>query len=63
MALFTKSALSNFCRQKCATLSFWSGVKMDLKGKDRKVLDWVDMLQERGRRWVVLNTVMNLRVP
>jgi len=42
--------------------TFGPVLKWILKKKDRKVLDWIDRLQERGRRRVVLNTVMNLRV-
>ena len=63
MALFTRCALCNFCRQKCATLNVWSCVKMDLTKSDRKVLDWIDMGQERDRRRATVNSVMNLRVP
>jgi hypothetical protein len=26
-------------------------------------MDWIDLTQDRGRWWAVVNTVMNLRVP
>jgi hypothetical protein len=26
-------------------------------------MDWIDMAQDRDRWWVVVNAVMNLRVP
>ena len=27
------------------------------------VMDWVDLAQERDRRWALVNPVMNFRVP
>jgi hypothetical protein len=26
-------------------------------------MDWIDMAQDRGRWWAVVNAVMNLRIP
>jgi hypothetical protein len=26
-------------------------------------MDWIDLAQERDRRWAVVNAVMNLQVP
>jgi len=26
-------------------------------------VDWIDKAQDRDKRWAVVNTVMNLRVP
>jgi len=43
--------------------TFGPVLKCILKKKDRKVLDWIDMLQKRGRRRAILSRVMNFRVP
>jgi hypothetical protein len=37
-------------------------IKMDLEEVGWGV-DWINLLQEKGGRWAVLNAVMNLRVP
>jgi hypothetical protein len=37
--------------------------KMDLREVGSWGMDWIDLPQGRGRWWVVVNAVMNLRVP
>ena len=38
-------------------------IKMGLKELGWESMDWVDMAQDRERRWALVNAVMNLRVP
>jgi hypothetical protein len=37
-------------------------IKMDLPEIGWEIIDWIDLAQDRDRRWAVVNTVMNLRV-
>ena len=62
--LYLQAALSLTSVGKNAQHStFVPVLKWVLKISDRKVQDWIEMLQERDRRRSVVNTVMNLRVP
>jgi hypothetical protein len=38
-------------------------IKMDLQDVGWGGMDWIDLAQDRGRWWVLVNPVMNLRVP
>jgi hypothetical protein len=38
-------------------------IKMDLREIGWDGMDWIDLVQDRGRWRVLVNTVMNLRVP
>jgi hypothetical protein len=38
-------------------------IKMDLREIEWDGMDWIDMAQDREQRKVIVNTVMNLRVP
>lgn len=35
-------------------------IKMDHKGIDRVVVDWVNVIQDRGKWWAVLKMVMTI---
>jgi len=38
----------------------------NIKGDLQEVewgMDWIDLAQDRDRRWILVNKVMNLRVP
>jgi hypothetical protein len=37
-------------------------IRLDLKEIDSGSVDWIQLAQGRDRWWVVVNTVMNLRV-
>ena len=43
--------------------TFGPALKWMLNKSDRKVLDWINLAQERDRRRAVVNRVINLRVP
>jgi hypothetical protein len=36
---------------------------MDLKERDWEVVGWIHLGQDRDQWWVLVNTVMNLRIP
>ena len=36
---------------------------MDLKEVGWGSMEWIDLAEDRGRWWAVVNAVMNLRVP
>ena len=38
-------------------------IGMDLQEVGCEGVDWIDLVQDRDRRWALLNEVMNLRVP
>jgi hypothetical protein len=38
-------------------------IKVDLREIGRDVLDWIELAQDRDQWRVLVNTVMNLRVP
>jgi hypothetical protein len=38
-------------------------IKMDLKGTGWGGMDWIDLAQDRDQWRVLVNTVMNIRVP
>jgi hypothetical protein len=38
-------------------------IKIDLREIGWDVMDWIDLAQDRGQRWALVNTVMNLWVP
>jgi hypothetical protein len=38
-------------------------IKMDLREREWSGMDWIDLTQDRGQWSVLVNTVMNLRVP
>ena len=38
-------------------------IKMDLQEVGREGMDWIDLAQDRGRWWAVVNVVINLQVP
>ena len=38
-------------------------IKIDFKDVGGGGMDWIDLAQDRDRWWVLVNVVMNLRVP
>jgi hypothetical protein len=47
-------------RRRCG----WeNNIKMDLEGIECEVMDWTRLAQFRVQWWVLVSTVMNLRVP
>jgi hypothetical protein len=38
-------------------------IKMDLRGIEWDVIDWIDLAQDRDQWRALVNTVMNLRTP
>ena len=38
-------------------------IKIDLQEVGCVGMDWIDLAQNRDRRWALVNAVMNLRVP
>jgi hypothetical protein len=43
--------------------SWEDNIKMDLWEIEFGDVDWIHLAQDRDRWWVLVNTVMNLRVP
>jgi hypothetical protein len=41
----------------------WEGIKMDLREIGWGSMDWINMAQDRGQGWVLVNMVINLQVP
>jgi hypothetical protein len=40
-----------------------NNIKIDLQEMGWGGMNWSDLAQDRDRRWVLVNAVMNLRVP
>jgi len=38
-------------------------IKMDLEEVGSRGMDWIDLAQDSDRWWVLVNALMNLRVP
>jgi hypothetical protein len=38
-------------------------IKMDLKKVGWGAMDWINVVQDRDRRWALVNAIMNLPVP
>ena len=38
-------------------------INVDLKEIGWEGMDWINLAEDRGMRWVTVNSVMNLRVP
>jgi hypothetical protein len=43
--------------------SWEDNIKMDLQEVGCVVMDWINLAQDRDRRWALVQVVMNLRVP
>jgi hypothetical protein len=42
----------------------WDGnIKMDLKGIEWEIVDWIHLAWQRNQCHAVMNTVMNLQIP
>jgi hypothetical protein len=46
------------CRHRCE-----DDIKMDLQEVGGGGMDWIELAQDRDRRWALMNAVMNLQVP
>jgi len=44
-------------------LRWKDNIKMDLQEVGSGGMDWIELAQDRDRRWALVNAVMNLRVP
>jgi len=40
-----------------------NNIKMDIREVGCGVIDWIELAQDRDRRWALVSAVMNLRVP
>jgi hypothetical protein len=40
-----------------------SNIRMDLQEVECRVIDWIELPQDRERWWALVNTVMNLQLP
>jgi hypothetical protein len=38
-------------------------IRMDLRERVWKGVDWIHLVQDRNQWWALMNTVMNLQVP
>jgi hypothetical protein len=38
-------------------------IKMDIREVGWEEMNWIELAQDRGRWWALVNAVMNLRVP
>jgi hypothetical protein len=46
-----------------STRRWVDNIRMDLGEVGREVVDWIGLAQDRNRRWALVNSVLNLRVP
>jgi hypothetical protein len=40
-----------------------NNIKMDLQEVGCRGMDWIDLAQDKDRRWAVVNVVTNVKVP
>jgi hypothetical protein len=43
--------------------SRWVDIKMDIQEVGCGGMDWIDLAEDRDRRWTLVNAFMNLRGP
>jgi hypothetical protein len=40
----------------------WENIKMDIGERGRGGVDWIHLAQDRDQWWILVNTVMKLRI-